>query len=504
MDNKCPKCGQKLSPFYMKQNCPNCNVNLLYYNMDERLKADAENAAREVAKVNHFLNILKNSTIASPLLIIRLVLFFTPLASMCLTMYWAGSKNVSLISFIMSIINHGFDLGAIASDLSYLFAVLAMVMIILLSLAVIISSLFSATEHGFKRNMIFSIVNTVVYAVLSLLVCLNGGTLKAGFYVTFAIYIVEFVMHVLVVKEKTRGMKTSVIISVVLSVVVAVSGVVWPSSTVNAIAGVAVDDGISVVSFNVAAAFGTSIEDTDSLTRCDRFAEYMTAIDPDIIGTQELNSYWLEALESSLSDYDSYAVKRGGDDDEESSEMNGVFWKADKFTLIEENTFWLSETPDTESKYSYVDDEGETVEAGCNRICSYVVLEDIDGNVILYMNTHLDNTSEVIADFGVSVILEQMNILLETYPEAEVILTGDFNETSEGEAYQMVAEVLNDCTDESIQSATYQDWGYTSTGDMPIDFIFTSGEGYNYNVLDYTDEGYISDHYGIYSQISFE
>lgn len=55
MNNKCPKCGQKLSPFYMKSNCPKCGVNLLYYNMSERLEQDAENAKREVDTIWNFV-----------------------------------------------------------------------------------------------------------------------------------------------------------------------------------------------------------------------------------------------------------------------------------------------------------------------------------------------------------------------------------------------------------------------------------------------------------------
>lgn len=48
MNNRCPKCGEKLRFFYMKQTCPKCGVNLLYYKMDERLEADAREAQREL------------------------------------------------------------------------------------------------------------------------------------------------------------------------------------------------------------------------------------------------------------------------------------------------------------------------------------------------------------------------------------------------------------------------------------------------------------------------
>ncbi len=47
-DNKCPKCGKKLSVFYMKQTCPECGTNLFYYGIEERLEEDAKKAKKEV------------------------------------------------------------------------------------------------------------------------------------------------------------------------------------------------------------------------------------------------------------------------------------------------------------------------------------------------------------------------------------------------------------------------------------------------------------------------
>ncbi len=50
MDNRCPKCGEKLSIFYIKENCPKCGANILYYNMEERLEEDAVKAQAEYEK----------------------------------------------------------------------------------------------------------------------------------------------------------------------------------------------------------------------------------------------------------------------------------------------------------------------------------------------------------------------------------------------------------------------------------------------------------------------
>lgn len=59
-----------------------------------------------------------------------------------------------------------------------------------------------------------------------------------------------------------------------------------------------------------------------------------------------MNSIWLKKLESTMPDYENYGVKRGGDSEEKNSEMNAVFWNKTKFSAVEKNTIWLSETPE--------------------------------------------------------------------------------------------------------------------------------------------------------------
>lgn len=497
MSSKCPKCGAKIKPTYLKQNCPNCNVNMLYYKLDEQLENDAKQAQKEVDAVNNFFNIIKASTIKSPLHIIRLILFFTPLASMCLPMYWAGHKNVSLITFIMSIINHGFDFGAIISDKSYLFAILGIVLVIVISIAEIISSLFSSTNKGLIAFNIISIINIIVFFTMSVLVISFDGLVKIGFFITLLIYVLKIALTQLIAGRKKQ-------LIVVFAGFIALcfsmaSDIKLPETTICP----AIEQcDISVISFNVAGAFGTSLEATDSMDRCDRFSEYVLAYDPDFISTQEINSFWTQKLDKSLEGYTSYAVKRGGDSEEKNSEMNAIFFK-NSFEILEENTFWLSKTPDTESKYYYIDKDGNEAEAGCNRICTYAVLTDNE-NIYALLNTHLDNASEEARSFGAGLILDKIEKLKNQYGDnLKIVLTGDFNETNDGEAYRLITAKLTDTTDYEHTSATYQEWGYRLTGDKPIDFIFTNGEKQNYWVLNRLDDGYISDHYGIYSEINF-
>lgn len=56
MDNKCPKCGRKLSLFYVKPECPDCGCDINYYDYENRLEKDAEQAEKEFQWVEEKLN----------------------------------------------------------------------------------------------------------------------------------------------------------------------------------------------------------------------------------------------------------------------------------------------------------------------------------------------------------------------------------------------------------------------------------------------------------------
>ena len=252
---------------------------------------------------------------------------------------------------------------------------------------------------------------------------------------------------------------------------------------------------VAAVTFNCAAPWGNVIKGTGSSARVKRFAQYMSAVSPDFIGTQEMNSEWLEKLSALLPDYESYGVKRGGDENERKSEINAVFWLKGEYEAVEKGTFWLSETPEEESRY-----DG----AGCNRVCTWVVLKQLStGKLILFMNTHLDNASEQAADYGAQVIVDKMAEITSHYDGITTVLTGDFNETQGMQAYNTAASVLTDTLTAfpERKAGTYQEWG-EQDNEEPIDFIFVSPktQTVDYQVLNDLSGGYISDHFGVYSE----
>lgn len=56
MDNKCPKCNEKISLFYLKQNCPYCECDLVNYDLENRLEADAQKAEKEFEIIEGIIN----------------------------------------------------------------------------------------------------------------------------------------------------------------------------------------------------------------------------------------------------------------------------------------------------------------------------------------------------------------------------------------------------------------------------------------------------------------
>ena len=65
--------------------------------------------------------------------------------------------------------------------------------------------------------------------------------------------------------------------------------------------------------------------------------------DPDIIGVQEALHHQLLDIENQLAAYDFFGA--GRDDGKQKGEHSAIFIKKDRFDVLDENTFWLSQTP---------------------------------------------------------------------------------------------------------------------------------------------------------------
>lgn len=210
MSNRCPKCNEKLSPLYMKQTCPKCDTNLVYYDLDKRLEADHIQAMKEQEAVDKVLNNIKTSAFGGPVQIIRSILMFSPLVWMCFPMFdkveEVGSDlvfiDLSLLELIKSIIANvsGADNGAIPldmwfSDKEYLFALITIACIIIFSLIEIISSLFSIGKNALKRNMTLHAINHIAYFVMSCIPIHGSFGFSFGLSMIGTLYILMYHLH---------------------------------------------------------------------------------------------------------------------------------------------------------------------------------------------------------------------------------------------------------------------------------------------------------------------
>ena len=254
------------------------------------------------------------------------------------------------------------------------------------------------------------------------------------------------------------------------------------------------NDEILVGSYNTAAPWGNLIEGTYTTRRMHLWAKQINNTLPDSLGVQEINSMWVDGLEELLPQYDYYGVKRGGDENEQKSEMNGIFYLKDKYNLLESDTFWISNTPETESKYE---------NAGCYRICSYVVLENkATGFKYIHLNTHFDNSSVEAQNLGGKLVCEYAEKLADKYENTPIVITGDFNQYSNGESVKLLESNGYTNANGGVMEATYHGWGENPHTE-PIDYIFTKGfTPSDYMVHRNTGEkSDISDHYMITTKI---
>lgn len=225
--------------------------------------------------------------------------------------------------------------------------------------------------------------------------------------------------------------------------------------------------------------------------RRERVAEAIKAQDVDVLGTQELLSNQFDDLRGLLVGYEGVGVGRL--DGAESGEYCAVFFKKERFTLLDSGTFWLSETPEVVGSLGW--------DGACERIATWVVLRDRDGRELFFIDTHLDHVGQVARDEGVSLLMKRIETLSGGRP---VILTGDFNSEP---GSSVVAHVQKDGVLRDAKAIAAQrsgtDWSFSDFGQIPeaerplLDYIFVSGdiEAVRYEVLpDIFDGGYVSDH----------
>lgn len=255
------------------------------------------------------------------------------------------------------------------------------------------------------------------------------------------------------------------------------------------------DGSIRVMSSNVRCLNPLDTGKKSWFYRADLVVNNIRSNAPTVIGFQEVTKWQYSYLCESLPDFDSVITYR---DKKINSEGCPVFYRSDLYTLVDKNSFWLSETPEEMSR-----DWG----SGCYRICSYVILEEKTGlKRFVVFNTHLDNVSDEARINGINVVLDK----IEQFGSLPAVIMGDFNAGESSETYRSATEKFLDAkyqTENTETGATYQNWGAQPDREN-IDYFMISKTGFSveeYRIVRDTYDGvYPSDHFPIFTVLTLE
>lgn len=197
--SNCPNCNEKLSPFYFKQVCPKCGINLLYCNLEERLGKDADAAAAEWGAVDKLLNGIKASVIGSAAAVLRTVSYFVSVVLLLVPCYVVSGlpeEKISLLSLVKMLVSGDLQFDAVFSDKALLLCFAAFVCVVLIGLVSLILSLFSYTKNGFKRNMTLTIIDIAVFFVFTMVINFSAASINAvGCLLVMASMFLTLILH---------------------------------------------------------------------------------------------------------------------------------------------------------------------------------------------------------------------------------------------------------------------------------------------------------------------
>lgn len=283
---------------------------------------------------------------------------------------------------------------------------------------------------------------------------------------------------------------------------------------------------VLVMTYNILTTGKQAIGDTGpgGKTRGQMLIELQENYHPDSIGFNEVTEEWKTYLESNVVTHAysggvTYAI--AGTKSENNSELKSgsseyslILYRSDKYELVKDGGYWLSDTPDVPSKYTDIkDNSGNVLYAGMtfNRVMSYAVLrEKATGNIsYVHVNTHFDHqSSDYINVLCSRQVANKANELSVLY-QCPVIISGDFNSNEGSDAYNYLAlgehgyvnaKYRTDIRS-NLPTAPGYGTGYNPSSTSFIDHIFVPKNVgvYMHNVI---VNPYLSDHSCVYARLS--
>jgi endonuclease/exonuclease/phosphatase family metal-dependent hydrolase len=218
----------------------------------------------------------------------------------------------------------------------------------------------------------------------------------------------------------------------------------------------------------------------------------------DILGTQEGLKHQLDDLQRQLPEYEYYGI--GRDDGKNKGEHSAIFVRKDRFKVLEQGNFWLSETPEK---------PGPGWDANLNRICTWLKLEDKKNRKTFYVfNVHYDHQGVQARKESSKLMLKQIQAIA---GKQDVIFTGDFNGNHQSEWYLllknsgMLKDALFEANNAYRNTGSFNSFKTHNESKDVIDHIFVSPrfKVKRYGILTDTYHGkYPSDHYPVLVELN--
>ena len=244
---------------------------------------------------------------------------------------------------------------------------------------------------------------------------------------------------------------------------------------------------LKVVSFNIR--YGDDPNGYSVAERAPRL-EYVTKkYDPDVIGFQEYTVPWEKEIENRFPEYEIFNKYRSVHE----LESAPILWKRDKFELLNTGYFWLSSTPEVESR-------GWDELYNCWRMCEYVILKHKEsGKIFTYMNTHYGFGDKGQVDS--SRLIYEYSKKISPYP---TFVTGDFNMRPSSLGYGEITKHFTDVNGATANDRRTTYHGYGTVDNEHIDYCFIDEKikPLSFKLIDETVDGkYPSDHYGFFTTL---
>lgn len=194
-------------------------------------------------------------------------------------------------------------------------------------------------------------------------------------------------------------------------------------------------DAVNVMSFNIR--FSNPNDGFNYWpNRKDLVASMIRYHEADIIGVQEAMRSQLDDLMALLPGYKWLGVCRtdGSTNPDPDNEFSAILYRTDRFEVLEEATFWLSEEPDRVGQKGW--------DANLPRITTWAHFEDKNNNQrFFHFNTHFDHIGKKARAESARLIRNKIQELAKDTP---VVLTGDFNCVETDEPYLVLTDQKED------------------------------------------------------------